>query len=185
MGWSQNINFKQCVGLLIVLVLFLSPLVVNAGDVEKSLFEAINRCDVRGVERALQAGADPNARNLQALISFQTPLAFAVDLGEETIVDLLLNSGADVNLRVGFWHDISPLYIAVANGNLTLVKQLLNAGAKIEPNRWTALKEFFTAPWSLLRGEVISLSRPPSLLEAAQKNGNNELYQFLKKRGAR
>ena len=97
----------------------------------------------------------------------------------------MLKYEADINLRVGFWRDISPLYIATVKGNLPMVQQLLAAGAKIDPNRWTIVKEIIAAPWHLLQGKVLDLNRPPSLLEAAQESGNEELFSLLEERGAR
>ena len=170
---------------LTLLLLFLLPTSVSAEDIDKQLFSAIKQRNLSAVEQALQSQANPDVRNPDALISFQTPLSLAVSLGDAEIVTLLLKYDADINLRVGFWHDISPLYVATAKGNLPMVKQLLAAGAKIDPNRWTIVKEILAAPWHLLQGKVIDFTRPPSLLDAAQESGNEDLYQLLKKRGAR
>jgi len=171
--------------LLILVLLYLLPTTVCAVDIDQQLFIAIKQRNLNAVEQVLQSQASPDVRNSAALISFQTPLSLAVSLGEPEIVALLLKYDADINLRVGFWRDISPLYIATANGNLTMVKQLIAAGAKIDPNRWTIFKEILAAPWFFLRGKVIGLNRPPSLLDATQDSGNKELYQFLKGQGAR
>jgi hypothetical protein len=181
----ESVRLHFFVGFLIFLVLSFSPTIVNAGNTEQQLFSAIHQHDLEAVENLLKSRVDPNLRNSAALISFQTPLSLAVSLGDAEIVALLIEYGADVNLCVGFWHNISPLYIATDKGNLVIVQQLITAGAKIDPNRWTALKDFFTAPWHLLQGDVIDLSRPPSLLDAAQKSGNHELYRYLKEQDAR
>ncbi|MCK4503379.1 MAG: ankyrin repeat domain-containing protein [Desulfuromonadales bacterium] len=167
------------------MLLFYLPTTVGAADIDKQLFAAINQHDLRAVKQTLQSQVDPDVRNPDALISFQTPLSLTVSLGDVKIVPLLLKYGADIDLRVGFWRDISPLYIATAKGNLPMVKQLLAAGAKIDPNRWTIVKEILAAPWHFLQGKVIDLSRPPSLLEAAQESGNDELFSLLEERGAR
>lgn len=167
-----------------LLLLFLLPNSVSAEDIDKQLFSAIKQRNSSAVEQALQSQADPDVRNPDALISFQTPLSLAVSLGDAEVVTLLLKYDADINLRVGFWRDISPLYVATAKGNLPMVQQLLAARAKIDPNRWTIVKEILAAPWHLLQGKVIDLSRPPSLLEAAQESGNDELFSLLEERGA-
>lgn len=171
--------------LLLVLLLCFLPTVVGAEDIDKQLFSAINQRNLSAVEQALQSQANPDVRNPDALISFQTPLSLAVSLEDAEIVALLLKYDADINLRVGFWRDISPLYIATKKGNLPVVKQLLAAGAKIDPNRWTIVKEILTAPWHLFQGKVVDLNRPPSLLEAAEQSGNEQLLLFLKRQGAR
>ena len=174
-----------CLKYLTLLLLFLLPTIVSAENIDKQLFSAIKQHNLSAVEQALQSQADPDVRNPDALISFQTPLSLAVSLGDAEIVALLLKYDADINLRVGFWHDISPLYVATARGNLPMVHQLLGAGAKIDPNRWTLVKEILATPWHLLQGKVIDLNRPPSLLEAAQESGNDELFSLLEERGAR
>lgn len=176
---------SQLIFRLLILLLCFLPTIVNAEDVNRQLFSAIKQRNLSSVEQALQAQANPDGRNPAALISFQTPLSLAVSLGEPEIIALLLKYDADINLRVGFWHDISPLYVATARGNLEMVKQLLAAGAKIEPNRWTIVNEILAAPWHLLQGKVIDLSRPPSLLEAAQESGKDEIFSLLEERGAR
>jgi hypothetical protein len=185
MSRLQKIKPETFARFLIVFLLLCFPLIASADNTEKQLFSAIKQQNIENVAQALRTKADPNARNPAALISFQTPLSLAVSLGDNEIVALLLKHGADIDLRVGFWHDISPLYIATTKGNQPMVELLLAAGAKIEPNRWTRVKEILAAPWHLLKGGVIDLDRPPSLLEAAQKSGNQQLYEFLKKQGAR
>jgi len=151
----------------------------------EQLFTAIQKHNTEQVGLALKAGADPNALNSQAPLAFETPLALAVTLGDIPIVNLLVKQGADINKNVGFWHNISPFYLAVRQGDLAMVKHLHDLGAKIAPNRWTPLKEILRAPYDLLRGKVVDLQRPPSLIEAAETSGNTELVLYLKKQGAR
>lgn len=158
------------------------------GTGQDDLFQAISKGDVAQLALLLQQkGVDVNGRNSRVPIAQQTPLALAVELEQAEMVALLLAGGADVNKRVGFWQNISPVYIAAKQGNLEMVKTLLAAGARLEPNRWTRLQEALATPLNLLRGDVVDfdLRRPPSLLEAAEASGNEELAPYLRKRGAR
>ena len=89
------------------------------------LLRAIDQNDVEMVERALNAGLNPNKRDgLQKLA-----LPIAVDNNNAQIVALLLKAGADPNLagRDGQ----TPLYKAVSWESQTIVKMLLKAGADI------------------------------------------------------
>lgn len=61
--------------------------------IDRPLFRALRTRDVDGVRRALDAGADPNARGQAGV----TPLMFAVQIEENhNVVDLLLERGADL-----------------------------------------------------------------------------------------
>jgi len=166
-------------------VLFASVAWGAPDDSARHLFQALEQRDLPRVEQMLRSGVSPDVCNPDAPIAFQTPLSWAVSSSDATMVTLLLSYGADIDQRVGFWRDLSPLYLAVKNGNFPLTRQLVEAGARIDPNRWTKLKEFFLAPIDLLRGDVVDLRRPPSLLEAAHQSGNKDLLTFLEQQGAR
>lgn len=59
----------------------------------------------------------------------ECPLYAAIECGNENIVRLLLDNGADINFfseRVG-----SPLYAACENGNESIIQLLLDKGAQI------------------------------------------------------
>lgn len=64
-----------------------------------SLFEAIADGDPDGVRRCLEAGVDPNARDDRPRTKGRTPLFAAALREEERIVDLLLEAGAEPDLR--------------------------------------------------------------------------------------
>jgi len=150
---------------------------------ETPLFLAVSLDEIEIVELLIELGAkidDP-----QQELSRRTPLSAAISQGSLEMVSLLIAQGANVNKQTGLGGNHSPLYLATKNGNLPAVQQLLDAGAKIIPGRWSHFKEILAAPWNLLRGKVVGLNRPPSLLEAAEASGNDELYRLLKSKGAR
>jgi len=72
------------------------------------------------VQSALAAGADVNTSNLQGV----TPLLLAVKHGNQHLAQVLLKSGADVNIVSS---DSSPLHECVRQHNATLLELLLSA----------------------------------------------------------
>lgn len=59
-----------------------------------SLTESVLRCDIAGIKAAIAAGEDVNER-----VGGHTPLVWAVFRGDVEGVRLLLENGADPNLR--------------------------------------------------------------------------------------
>lgn len=67
-----------------------------AGPLEdKALFEAVSKNDLRGVQAALAAGANPNSTNAHG----SYPLLSAAYSGEVSILKALLTAGADVHVK--------------------------------------------------------------------------------------
>lgn len=149
---------------------------------ETPLMRAVDLGELEIVEILLQQGAE---LKLPPSLFKSSLLSTAILDGDSEMVALLIKYDADVNPPGGLLRGQSPLYLATARGDLTIVRQLLDAGAKIIPSRWSRFKEILVTPWNLLRGRVVDLHRPPSLLDAAQESGNDDLYHLLKKEGAR
>ncbi|KAM6478238.1 nacht and ankyrin domain-containing protein [Trichoderma sp. SZMC 28011] len=59
----------------------------------------------------------------------RTPLSMATEKGNEAVVKLLLNAGAEVNLKD--YDNQAPLFYAAETGKEAVVKLLLNAGAGV------------------------------------------------------
>ena len=83
----------------------------------------------------IEAGADINAQRAEGKgpTEGNTPLYYAVDSNPTTTatVALLINAGADVNLKSNEHSCQTPLSFAVANGNITMVTLLIQAGADV------------------------------------------------------
>ncbi|MCX5921982.1 MAG: hypothetical protein NTX86_01510 [Candidatus Dependentiae bacterium] len=75
---------------LVLMGFIVSP--VLAMNPNFALTDVVENNDYEGVEQALQAGADINMR-----IGGDTPLMIAVAAGEDIIVDLLLQAGAEID----------------------------------------------------------------------------------------
>jgi len=95
----------------------------EASDPGKVLIEAVRVGDMGRVRAALEADANPNARDGRRW----TPLTYAAMGGYVDIADLLIRAGAEVNARAS--DGSTPLMVAAVMGNYELAKQLLARGA--------------------------------------------------------
>jgi uncharacterized protein len=96
-------------------------------DPALTLEAAIRAGDAAAVARLLNAGADPNSRDVLG----GTPLLTASWLGNASVVSLLLSHGADAN-AIHREAGASALEYAVLKGRADIVQSLLAAGADVE-----------------------------------------------------
>jgi hypothetical protein len=92
--------------------------------IEEALLEAVRKGDLAGVRSALDGGAAVDARFRYD----RTPLSFAADRGEDAIVRLLLERGADPNARDTFYK-MSALDLALHKGHVGVARALIEKGA--------------------------------------------------------
>jgi ankyrin repeat protein len=100
------------------------------------LQQAAESGDIQTLEQLLKQSPGADA----PLPDGSTALHWAVLREQTAAVDLLLQAGADANVRNR--NGMFPLYLAALNGNTALVQQLLDAGADVNerlPNGETAL----------------------------------------------
>lgn len=99
------------------------------GDVYDRLASMLHSMDVVKMHRALKMGADPNMSSVhQNDGNGCTALRAAAILGEYDVAKLLIDAGADVNMKdtVGK----TPLDYAIENGYEDIIDLLLNSGAR-------------------------------------------------------
>ena len=99
-----------------------------------SLHEAVYDRDFESVKSLLKKGADINQ---VGLYRDGSALHLAARSGQQEIAQLLIDSGATVDIRD--LSDYTPLHNAAWNGNLDIVKLLLNAGADITARNYSGL----------------------------------------------
>jgi len=99
-----------------------------------SLHEAVYDQDFESVKSLLKKGADINQ---VGLYRDGSALHLAARSGQQEIAQLLIDSGATVDIRD--LSDYTPLHNAAWNGNLDIVKLLLNAGADITARNYSGL----------------------------------------------
>uniref|UniRef100_G1SI56 Ankyrin repeat and BTB domain containing 3 n=1 Tax=Oryctolagus cuniculus TaxID=9986 RepID=G1SI56_RABIT len=129
--------------------------------------------DVRQAARLLLPGVDCEPRQLG-----MTPLMYACVRGDEAMVQMLLDAGADLNVEVVStshkYPSVHPetrhwtaLTFAVLHGHIPVVQLLLDAGAKVEGSVEIGEENYSETP-----------------LQLAAAVGNFELVSLLLERGA-
>ena len=108
----------------------------------ESLHEAVTMKNADRVEALLQQGADINELG-RSWYGYGSPLHLAVRDGHQEIAQLLIDSGADVDVRDH--NDYTPLHNAAWNGNLDMVKFLVDAGADINAVNYSGDTVLFCA----------------------------------------
>ena len=174
---------KLVTGLCLALFCVLAAGPVGAADDPgDALRRAASAGDLAKVKELLAAGVDVNAANAYG----GTALAFAADKGHAAVVDLLLERGANINVKDSFYGS-TPLGWAVRHGHAEIVRTLLAKGAQGETEaliraategRGTVVKVI------LERGKV----EPEALtdaLEAATQGQQPETAALLQAAGAR
>ena len=97
---------------------------------EKELLEASQKGETENVRRIMSIGL-VDVNNMRRNIPHWTILGMAATCGHKDVVELLLDKGADPNMKNP--NGLTPLHRAAYHGKLDLVKMLLDNGA--EPNR--------------------------------------------------
>lgn len=138
-------------------------------DYNSPLIEALSRRDSSLVRTLIEADARPGALEI----------VFAAEWGDRSIIQDLINSGADVNaIGVRNNHIVSALIISIKKRDQDLAKFLVHAGANPNiPNIET--KDYFTED-----DGSIPLVKENSPLAAAAKNGDVGMIKFLFEYGA-
>ena len=156
---------------LLVLLVFVTAPFTGCMDIQT----AARAGNVGEVTRQLDWGVNPNARNY----FYQTaPLHDAAAFGRTRIVELLLDKGADVNVRNEGGE--TPLHYAARHGHTKVVEILLEHGANVSekgtgcgtPLQWAAGNgQIKTAQLLLAAGADPNMGReiPKSFVETLRE----------------
>jgi ankyrin repeat protein len=167
--------------LFLLLFLFI-PLGIRAQNLNEELITAARKSNVEAVKTLLAKGADVNAKTEYGA----TPLFFACDRGNVEIVKLLLAAGAEIDVRDTFYKS-TPISWAVQRDQAEVVKLLVEkkpASKEQTTAMAVAMGQTKTVEALLGTGDF----KPESLtmwLTMAEKNGNKEMAEVLKKAGAK
>src|SRR5215469_12712928 len=96
-------------------------------DINEDLVEAVRRGDAGRVEALIAKGANVNASWRYG----ETPLFFACDRGFTPVVKVLLEHGAEVNIKDTFY-GMTPVARAADKDHVDIVKMLLAKGANAD-----------------------------------------------------
>ena len=100
----KNLFIKLFIFVTIIVVTIVGVIIGNGVYQSKKLFDAVERDDYAGAKQAIEKGAWINTRkhllHVPNLIPKNpTPLIIACEKGNEKIISLLLDSGADINKK--------------------------------------------------------------------------------------
>lgn len=141
---------------------------------EDNLWGAARTGDLDGIKRYLAEGADINELSEQTQLS---PLSWATLMGKKEAAELLLQLGANVNVRQE--DGGTPLHIAAFLGRAELAELLIKEGADVNAkNRGgdTPASGLY-APWSMVKfmTSMFGIELKPKQVEA----GRNKIAKML------
>jgi ankyrin repeat protein len=113
--------------LLILAFLAMCAIELAAQDVNEDLLEAVRQNDATRIEALIAKGANVNASWRYG----ETPLFFACDRGFTQVVKVLLEHGAEVNIKDTFY-GMTPVMRAAGKDHVDIVKMLLAKGASAD-----------------------------------------------------
>lgn len=91
-----------------------------------ALYCAVRNVDIRASELLIEAGADCN----KTMSGSPLPIIIAIAWQSEELVRMLIDGGADVNLRSRNRHTY-PIHIAASERSISILDMLIEAGADI------------------------------------------------------
>ena len=114
--------------LFITIFIILGTFALQAQNQQQELFfKAARANDVNSLKEFLDKGMDVNVKNRYG----NTALFFAIDKGNLAVVDLLLERGADPNLKDSFYGE-TPFGWAIYKKNTPILKSIINHGGEIK-----------------------------------------------------
>ncbi len=153
-----------------------SPQQQTASPVSEELWAAARTGDASGVTRALEKGADVNAKTRYGV----TALTFAADKGHLAVVKLLVDKGADLNVQDTFYR-ARPIDMAMQNRHVDVVKFLLEKGAQGAGSVLAGAVQLGNADLAktALASTEITRQHLNTPLAIAKKTGNTAILEML------
>jgi outer membrane protein assembly factor BamB len=155
---------------LILLFAGQTPAPNSASDT--ALLDAAQQNDLAGVTRALQQGANVNAKTRYSA----TALMFGAMNGNLDVVRLVAERGADLNVRDTFY-GFTPMAAAMMNGRVDVIRYLIERGSAGAPDALTLAIQRKNIPLlsAVLASKEISDRVVAATHASAVKTGNTEV----------
>jgi ankyrin repeat protein len=169
---------RQIASLIFALLLSAAAIAQNTNE---EFFTAARRGDATAVKAFLDKGTDVNAKTQYGA----TALAYAADKGHVEVVRLLLERGADANVKDTFYGEV-PIGWACTKGHTEVIKLLLDKGARGIDRvllSGVSLGNAAMVKVALDKGGAIPESLTMALVRS-EKEGKAEIAEMLKKAGA-
>jgi uncharacterized protein len=165
----QYINKISQAFVLLVFFVFTSVVFAQAGSYDR-FFSAINRDDVRTLERLAPLGFDFNTPNPDLV----PPLVLAVSQDATRVAQFLLDR-PEVQVETRNPAGESPLMLAALRGHLALVERLIERKAHVNKPGWTPLH--YAASHSGSNAPAITrlLLEHHAFIDASSPNGTTPL----------
>jgi hypothetical protein len=182
-GKGKKANVKSVFAFYILLFAFcLLPLTAWGQDQGEDFLSAARRGDLAAVKTFLDKGVDVNTKTRYGA----TALAYACDKGHTEVVRLLIERGADVNVRDTFYN-ATPITWAAMKGHIEITRMLLDKGARgIDQVLMMGVQggNAGLVKVALEKGGAIPETLTQALSQATAA-GNKEIIELLKAAGAR
>jgi len=159
-------------------------------ELDMKLIQAIQFRNLNRVDSLLAEGADPNAQDAEGT----SALLYAVNVGGLKLNQLLIDRGADVNVKRTTSYRSTALMEAAGRNNVALAKILIENGADIN------IRDTFGDPainWAAYYGHIEYVdvllesgaswnveSKHGTALEVAMKQWNDHLVDYFLEKGA-
>ena len=140
------------------------------------LIEAIERKDVATVQKLLNKGADPDAKEMKNYL--RPALMVAIRAESPKVIDVLLEAGAQVNYVQDVF-GFSVLQAAIRKGNPEILAQVLKAGAGKDTSNEAVV--YHVVLFSSLNPETLQILSSKRNLKNF-KNGEEILIKAIKKK---
>ena len=177
--YTEALDFSAMLGRMEIIRIFLDAGVdIDAivGEPGTLLHRAAERGQISVVEFLLASGAAIDARNTSPDSYYErqwTPLMFAISENQTPISELLLDAGADINVRDT--EGRTPLLLAIEKGRQSMSERLIEMGANLEltgEEGCTALILAVREGHKTLTERLIAAGAD---INARDRNGNNAL----------
>jgi outer membrane protein assembly factor BamB len=155
---------------ILLLTTFQAPAVNTAADT--ALLDAAQQDSLPGVTRALQQGANVNAKTRYNA----TALMLGAMNGNIDIVRLLIERGADMNVRDTFY-GFTPMAAAMMNGRAEVIRYFVEKGSAETPTALTLALQTKNIPLlsAVLASKEISNNTVAATHAWTTKNGSPEM----------